>query len=141
MDINMNQRVLSIEQMNHLKELGVDISGASMAWQSGACMKDRGEWLLYVYGNCNLSYRYVEKTFTLQDMLTIMPKYLKIKTEKYCTPVDCLLMIDVSNDFVYYEYRAWGEYECAKSAGGANLLESAYNMLCWLAENDYLNKK
>ena len=74
-------------------------------------------------------------------MLTIMPKYLKIKTEKYCTPVDCLLMIDVSNDFVYYEYRAWGEYECAKSAGGANLLESAYNMLCWLAENDYLNKK
>lgn len=29
----MKNQVLSIEQMNHLKELCVDTSGASMAWQ------------------------------------------------------------------------------------------------------------
>lgn len=141
MDINMNGQVLSIEQMKHLKELGVDTSGASMAWQADTCMKDRGEWLLYAYGNCNLSYRYVEKTFTLQDMLDIMPKQLKIKVESYRTPVDCLLMIDVANTCVYYECFVWQQYDRAKYFEGVNLITSAYEMLCWLAENGYLNKK
>ena len=134
----MNEQVLSIEQMRHLKELGVDTSKASMVWSD----YPTDHWMLFLSkeGLTSPCHKPV-LAFTLQDMLTIMPKYLKIKTEKYCTPVDCLLMIDVSNDFVYYEYRAWGEYECAKSAEGANLLKSAYNLLCWLAENDYLNKK
>lgn len=137
MAINMENQVLSIEQMNHLKELGVDTSGASMYYE----LDDfQGFYRLYI----NEDHEHDRKeipAFTLQDTLEIMPKQLKIKVEEYRSPVDCLLMIDVANDCIYYEYTAWGERGCGNTFGGVNLLTSAYEMLCWLAENDYLNKK
>lgn len=135
----MENQVLSIEQMNHLKELGVDTSGASMAWQKG--LATRHVWVLYAVGNMSLSLPDKERTFTLQDMLSLMPKQLRLKVENYRSPVDCLLMIDVANDCVYYEYFVWQEYSRAKHFDCANLITSAYEMLCWLAEGEYLNKK
>lgn len=137
MIMRMTQQVLSIEQMNHLKELGVvaDTSIASMAWQRGCAT--RHEWILYAVGNMSLSLSDKEFTFTLQDILDIIPKHIKIKVEEYRNPVDCILMIDVANDCVYYEYEAWGEYKSAKSINESNLINSAYGMLCWLVESGY----
>lgn len=142
----MNEQVLSIEQMKHLKELGVDTSGASMKFISiyPSCDYNEDDERQFVPVDVNFhAKRYNEggRTFTLQDMFNIMPKHLKIKVESYRTPVDCLLMVDVANDCVYYECFVWQQYDRAKYFDGANLISSAYKMFCWLAENDYLNKK
>ncbi|MDD3038839.1 hypothetical protein [Bacteroides sp.] len=133
--MRMTQQVLSIEQMRHLKDLGVDTSGASMAWQSGVCMKDRDEWLLYAYGNCNLSYRYVEKTFTLQDILELFPKLI-VQNNSF---------LDIRPNIIYsglcVSYVDVNSHETIEVFRSDNLLDAAYETLCWLAENDYLNKK
>ena len=133
----MENQVLSIEQMNHLKELGVDTNGASMAWQAGALGKDRGEWLLYAYGNCDLSRRYVEKTFTLHDMLSLMPKQIDDYTLNWYIS-DMILRydrIDCCDRFEVLEDLSFSFNE------NVTILDVAYNMLCKLAEGGYLNKK
>lgn len=132
MAINMENQVLSIEQMNHLKELGVDTSGASMAWQSNSCMKYRGIWHLYAYGNCDLAYRYVEKTFTLQDVIDLMPRSIDTSNE---------LRIGLhDNSFSYWWVGGICDDELVVQFTSDKLITSAYEMLCWLAENDYLTR-
>lgn len=136
------KQVLSIEQMQHLDKLGVDTSKASMIWRLlPECFRIPEEHYVAVRDSSGKKDDKNIPTFTLQDMLDIMPKQLKIKVEIYRTPVDCLLMIDVANNCVYYEYFIWEEYNFAKHFDGDNLISSTYKMLCWLAENDYLNNK
>lgn len=142
MDINMNQQVLSIERMRHLIKLGVDTSSASMIWRLlPECFRIPEDHYVAVKESSEKKDDENMPTFTLQDMLNIMPKELKMKVESYRTPVDCLLMIDVANNCVYYECFVWQQYDRAKYFDGVNLISSAYKMLCWLAENGYLNKK
>lgn len=127
----MENQVLSIEQMDHLKELGIDTSGASMAWQRG--WATRHEWVLYAVGNMSLSLSEKERTFTLQDMIDLMPKNLNSSTE---------LRVDLYDDsFSYWTVRGWEEDELIAKFTSNKLLTSAYEMLCWLAENDYLINK
>lgn len=138
----MDKQVLSIEQMQHLTELGIGTSKASMIWR----LLPECFWMPekhYVAVREPTEEKDDENitAFTLQDMLDIMPKELKMKVESYRTPVDCLLMIDVANNCVYYECFVWQQYDRAKYFDGVNLISSAYKMLCWLAENGYLNKK
>lgn len=136
----MRDQVLSIKQMQHLKELGVDTSNASMCWVKDPNSEDRKISIHdeYCY---EMSCLRPVPTFTLQDILNIMPKELKIKVETYRTPVDCSLMLDVANDRVYYECFVWQQYDCVKYFNSVNLITSAYEMLCWLAENKLLGKE
>lgn len=138
----MNEQVLSIEQMQYLTELGIDTSKANMIWRPlPECFRIPEDHYVAVRESSEKKDDENIPTFTLQDMLNIMPKQLKIKVESYRTPVDCLLMIDVANNCVYYECFVWQQYDRAKYFDGVNLISSAYEMLCWLAENGYLNKK
>lgn len=138
-DMDINRQVLSIEQMNHLKELSVDTSKASMAWCASAYDEyDKMELEIHadVIDQCrNKLYWHIEPTFTLQDMLEMMPKVI-IDNEE----CECNLYIFFHEDgiSIYYEddYSEQPAFFCESS-----VLESAYNMLCWLAENNYLNKK
>lgn len=153
--------------MKHLKDLGVDVRKASMVllfhdeygesvgWEVENHGKDKPLYEFYSdelerwmsttaeyfdaeTGSYDHSYREECGVFTLQDMLDVIPKHLKIKVEEYRNPVDCILMIDVANDCAYYEYEAWGEYKSAKSINESNLINSAYDMLCWLVKNGHL---
>lgn len=138
----MNEQVLSIEQMQYLTELGIATSKASMIWRLlPECFRIPEDHYVAVRESSEKKDDENIPTFTLQNMLNIMPKQLKIKVESYRTPVDCLLMIDVANNCVYYECFVWQQYDRAKYFDGVNLISSAYKMLCWLAENGYLNKK
>lgn len=131
MAVNMENQVLSIEQMNHLKELGVDTSGASMAWQRGSAT--RHEWVLYAVGNMSLSLLEKEHTFTLQDMIDLMPRKLNSKAE---------LQVDLNdNSFSYFYVENAYDYQLIAKFVSDKLINSAYCMLCWLAENDYLINK
>lgn len=124
----MEQQVLSIEQMQHLQELGVDTSKAKICW----C-----KYIGYDAFVMPISETYIGQgvwemtpTFTLQDILEMMPHLL---FGKY------FFNINKSSHkwwFIKYtDYLANDDYEFFH---GSNLLEVAYQCLCWLAENEYL---
>ena len=47
--MKIEEQVLSIEQMKHLQELGVDTSDASMCWVAeGYAYTDEGQWKLFI---------------------------------------------------------------------------------------------
>ena len=164
----MKNQVLSIEQMQRLKELGVDTSKASMA-----CLFQDGESNIYdwdevveecsefgdcfqyfvkndegnhnkVYmslldaegGNYDHSYREDCAVFTLQDVIDLLPKSILINSVKHwiCVSPNCLL---TEFQIMYVD----GDYCHAVMKQDKSLLQAAYNMLVWVAENGYLTSK
>lgn len=140
----MNKQVLSIEQMQHLKELGVDTINASMCWRR----KTRdwkgetkvGRWgLTFNHPIIVSNFETYEDvtTFTLQDILDLLPKeiingeYKCLLTIIYNTYNNKWIVSYEDFDFSVSDFR----YE--------NLLDSLYEMLCWCIENGYIetNKK
>lgn len=151
----MKDQVLSIEQMKHLKKLGVDTSKGSIYWirrSHGSDIRDesKGEWFLSLQKDfmvCGFASHEIIPTLTLEDMLKIMP---------------CALFCDQNGDNINlqpinYRYRMslylvkelTGyeiKYECFITKTvliyrvGKTAMEAVYNMLCWLAENKLLGK-
>lgn len=167
----MKNQTLSIEQMKHLKSLGVDTSKASMVclfidedgnevdWDlierhgsdqthyyfDDEYEHDNGEfggWILIAprfydakTGYYDHSSRESCGVFTLQDMLEMMPAsifddkyFLTISFDELLNPTTRVHTIRYSSvgmkDFCYFE--------------GSSLLNATYQMLCWLAQNEYL---
>ena len=78
------KKVLSIEQMKHLQELGLDTSDASMYWArvshgSRVDDKSKGKWFLSLhkeFQTCGfMSYESIP-TYTLQDILGKLPCFI-----------------------------------------------------------------
>ena len=133
-----NNFVLSIEQMSRLKELGVDTSNASMCWikdPNGEC-DDR----LVVHDEycCECSGLDPVPTFTLQDMLEMMPfQIYEENSDKYHR-----LYIERAKGKVGVLYcHCYSTGDCIFDSVKENILEAAYSTLCWLAENGYLEKE
>ncbi len=107
--------VLSIEQMNKLKELGVDTSKASVR-----------------VGTMYFKYR----AFTLQDVIELLPKSIIINSVKhwFCVSQNCLL-----TEFQVMYFNGYDSYGVIKQ--NKSLLQAAYNMLIWVIENGYLKTK
>lgn len=139
----MKNQVLSIEQMKHLQELGVDTNGASMMYHF---------WVDKKYKNCLLlsadtTTPYDSEnvpTFTLQDMLEMMPKKILIEMENdSCRSVEAFFLdvsLNICNDnwqcgYIHFSKRE--DYFCHKYEN-TDLLTCAYETLCWCAENGYL---
>ena len=135
----MKNQVLSIEQMQHLKELGVDISKASMVWIKPRPNNDNYTLTIHALG-C-YEYKSPIPTFTLQDMLEMMPKKIMIKMEnEFCRSEEAFFLevsLNICNDnwqcgYIHFSKREDYKYE------NTNLLTCTYEALCLLAENGYL---
>lgn len=112
----MSKQCLDISQMQHLKELGVDTSKASCyTWYA------EGKEYLY-WGKCKDSNG--TPVFTLQDILDLLP----IKIE------GCRLEFD-KHKVSYFDYM---NERTIKLKREQNLIDAAYEMLCWVIENGYL---
>lgn len=130
----MKEQVLSIEQMQHLQDFGVDTSKASMVWTyiedkknpenksaSSLCVNGENK----CWENSSLRTGCVP-TFTLQDILDNLPLY-----------ADWNPLIIVGNAVMYSA--GYGEgYDSVVKFEEDSLLQSAYKMLCWVIENGYL---
>ena len=129
----MTKQVLSILQMKHLEELGMDTIGASMCWSKTPTGREIviNEGLLIgerKYGMCTIP------TYTLQDVLDLLPK--QIGTE-YIYDL-CIFPESIS-----YTQFIGGEmndtmYEIPING---NLIDSAYEMLCWCIKEEHVNTK
>ena len=137
----MKNQVLSIEQMQKLKELGVDINKASMCYISKypSCDFDDGDEIVVVCNDFNKRlYNEFGPAFTLQDIIELLPKQLP--------PVDfgynCFLVTPNSGLTGYvFHYDDIADGEIYKQIYSEKFLDAAYEMLVWVAENGYLKSK
>lgn len=144
------KQVLSVEQMKHLQELGLDTSDASMvliAIDDDGCTLDWGTALTAIsahlyevsfelfdadssyYGH---SYQKDCGVFTLQD---ILGKLSPLIEKSYW------LEISVSAPKKTWHIR-YKESGCTLSYfSSEKLIDAAYEMLCWCIENGYIKTK
>lgn len=135
----MNDQVLTIEQMRHLKELGVDTSKGSMYWHkitNTTTNKVENDWYIDINPTVDLPQltlisRKLEtiQTFTFQDIFDLLPKNITSKdNNKVCLEI------------VFPNNNKWEIfYGLIKSFFDEKLINAAYKMLVWCAENDYIN--
>lgn len=135
----MENQVLSIDQMQHLRELGLDTSKASMCWLKDITKEIAEEkeidmtigWFLDFNNPEFYKYEWMKgiPTFTLQDILELLPykivaSYLHIGRKSF------------SGNLLFYV-----EYSGREQFGSKSLLDAAYEMLCWCVENGYIKSK
>lgn len=124
--MEIKEQVLSIEQMKHLQELGVDTSDASMCWVAGEdTFTDEEEWNLCIPNHFLLPYNI--PTYTTGDLIEKLPKTIGIYH----------LMIDWNLMRIEYTNWSWQETvfrECF-TLNDKPLINTLYDCLCWVAEN------
>ena len=125
--MKINEQVLSIEQMKHLQELGVDTSDASMCWVADNEWESEEDWHVTIPNNFLMPYNTIP-TYTIGDLIEKLPKYID---------GSCLLIEFCASDLGY------GDWDCGELYGinaqqkfnDKSLKEALYDLLCWVAEN------
>lgn len=135
----MKNQVLSIEHSKNLNELGIDTRIASIYWarrchESDIRDESKGKWFLSLNDKfivAGFTHYEVVPTFTLQDIIELLPDEIKIGKESYKLNI-CPLR----------------EYWCISYDGvidnimvkrNKSILEATYQMLVWLINNGYLD--
>ena len=128
--MKIEEQVLSIEQMKHLQELGVDTSDASMIWvvnkeNPSIVSIDVNDPLPYV-GNCACDFI---PTYTIGDLIEKLPKSIDLGFGEYD------LEISIKGEYVEVQYENDYDDYTPFFCSNLSLIESLYSILCWLAEN------
>ena len=139
--MKIEEQVLSIEQMKHLQELGVDISDASMYWvrakritgeQKNNCIdNDMGKWRLSLSKGIVLPAAWAVEsvpTYTIGDLIEKLPK---------STDFGDLLFEFCNSDLGYGNWDCSELYDIEAPQNFKNkpLKNALYDLLCWVAEN------
>ncbi|OUO16588.1 hypothetical protein [Odoribacter splanchnicus] len=151
----MKDQVLSISQMRHLRDLGVDTQEASIihlfkdeegyyidydkaeALREEIVVSDR--YYDAKMEDCDHSLRMDYGVFTLQDLLNIIPSRILSESNEVFS-----LRIERCIDEWGIYYGTTEDSDGSKLSTpiyGDTLLESAYEMLCYLAENKLLERR
>lgn len=118
------KQVLSIEQILHLKELGLDTSDGSMCFE----WNESDDNMVVVSLDADTNYDYSRTTYTLQDILDKLPCYIGkevLTIQKLADSYTCL----------YVELYTRSIINITESK---ELIDAAYDMLCWCIENRYV---
>lgn len=124
--MKIEEQVLSIEQMKHLQELGVDTSDASMCWMRydvGGVVKQfveiNDKKCIELYSGTPYP------TYTIGDLIEKLPKYYYAKEN----PLE-MCAINGSGAF------AVDYFNIANSCEKDDTIKNAlYKSLCWIAES------
>ena len=132
----MSKQVLSIEQMLHLQELGIDTSNASASLYK----PDMDTEYMLMFGHLKKEELVGNEedipSYTLQDVLDALPNRIYDKGAFYLGCYD--IMID-EHDICYAKWcgseieSTYVEIEIKD-----NLIDAAYSMLCWCVENKFV---
>ena len=127
--MKIEEQVLSIEQMKHLQELGVDTSDASMCWLD---FEDNEPMEVAVFvPQIMLGYAQYKlyPTYTIGDLIEKLPKSIDLGFGEYD------LELSIKGEYVEVQYESdyddWTPFFCSN----LSLIESLYSILCWVAEN------
>ncbi len=133
-------KVLSIEQMTKLKELGVDTSKASLRYVYLPTARSifnetdelESEPTLFA---CNPEMLDGYPTFALQDVIELLPKRLMSDFG------DADLIIQPNRDATVYVISYEPKNDIIAWFYDENILDAAYEMLIWVIENGHLKTK
>lgn len=115
--------------MKHLQELGLDTSDGSMCFEWNESDSDN---MVVTSPDADTNYDYYHETYTLQDILDKLPRYINVFCITYKLCVEPLF----AGPWAISYQKSMSEPFIVKVSG--NLLESAYEMLCWCIENGYI---
>ena len=132
----MNKQCLDVQQMQHLQELGLDTSNASMYWISynGISASIPSNFHLPTSDNDYV----ICDAYTLQNVLDALPIEIKYKDKR------CWLCIELADEMIGYYYEnvrfehRWVYYEVVMI--DESLIDAAYRLLIWVIENGYISK-
>ena len=128
-------KVLSIEQMNQLKEIGIDVNP-----KETCLVYSRGGWREYRLKYQNLYYKDDIKAFTLQDIIELLPKQII-----NCNEIYLLKITPISNEVSYVQFNSQICADITKYPlrvkKSDSLFNSLFEMLIWVIENGYLKTK
>lgn len=138
----MSNQVLDIEQMKHLKELGVDTNKATMCWKRNI-REVIGVNLALVFNVKNefRDYKRFEyiPCFTLQDILDLLPTHISDNSGS----INILNIEQQIQDWTRVwniSYLSTSSFIKIVSSINNEFIDAAYEMLCWCAENGYLKQ-
>lgn len=124
----MSKKVLDIEQMQHLKELGVDTSMASMCWIVDNENKHRPFIVLSSDATDHIDFStHAIPSFTLQDILDLLPKMI---IENYASPLTIRYLVNGRARVMYPD--------CYVTCAKIDIIDAAYDMLCLCIENGHI---
>ena len=126
------KQVLSVEQMRHLQELGLDTSDGSMCWCYALSYKN-AKWELEIYEDVinqkrDSAFWEIIPTYTLQDILDKLPCFIGnevLTMQKLADSYTCLYMESYTRSMI-------------NITESKELIDAAYEMLCWCIENGYV---
>lgn len=119
------KQVLSVEQMLHLKELGLDTSDGSMCFEWNESDSDN---MVVTSPDADTNYDYYHETYTLQDILNKLHCFIGNQVliiKKFVDSYTCLYMEPYTRSII-------------KITESKELIDAAYDMLCWCIENGYV---
>lgn len=137
--MKIEEQVLSIGQMKHLQELGVDTSDASMCWLKYTGTDGVVRYLINANDiSCHvMPFMEAFPTYSIGDLIEKLPKHIDSWN-------DNRIVIEGDEDVDYWYAVYKNRYEDAETEyfDSENLLTALYNLLCWVAENhkEVLNK-
>ena len=121
--MKIEEQVLSIEQMKHLQELGVDTSDASMCWVAGEdTSTDEEEWNLCIPNNFLMPYNI--PTYTIGDLIEKLPKHFYIKEAQ-------ISMVAINGSRAF---EVWYDNVPKSNKRDGTIKNALYKLLCWVAE-------
>lgn len=139
----MKDQVLSAEQMLELIDMGIDVSKASMCWRRSLNYVT-DEWCidgLIINNNFSHSLEYIP-TFTLHDILSILPKFITKDNYFWCLQSDGIeyIQLQIGNKLeadlgiaMKYVFKGCYDYD-----DDPDILKCAFDMLKWCKENKYI---
>ena len=139
----MAKQTLSIEQMQHLQELGLEMKETMLYWARCVDNNPRaathyGKWVLIKGNNAQtvglMHWEFIP-AYTLQDVLDALPKDI---SKDGCTWYASLYIDFENNRIAYgntdrYGFEIYHEIMIEK-----DLIDAAYSMLCWAIENKFV---
>ena len=136
--MKIEEQVLSIEQMKHLQELGVDTSDASMYWirakriigkqRNNVLDNEMGKWRLSLSKSIVHSVDWAVEsvpTYTIGDLIEKLPKHFYVEA----SPIS-MATVNRGEVFAMEYYKVPRSYR-----QGSNIKDVLYKLLCWIAEN------
>ena len=114
--MKIEEQVLSIEQMKHLQELGVDTSDASMCWAGNDVVPNNGLAL-------DLGYDGIP-TYTIGDIIEKLPKHFYIKEAQ-------ISMVAINGSGAF---EVWYDKVPKSRKSDDTIKNTLYKLLCWVAE-------
>ena len=127
-----SKQVLSIEQMQHLQELGLNLK-PSLVHYYKVISEDNGKWYLSVTIGDILDgsprYRYIP-AYTLHDVLDALPEWIYVNIEQY--------LLEINFFYKYIRYSRLNDVLCKRNFDRTSLIDAAYELLCWAIENKFV---